>query len=668
MKDPVEQRIAALRREIERHNRLYYVKAAPEISDRAYDRLYRELADLEARHPELQTPDSPTRRVGGEPLPGFRTVRHARPMLSLDNTYSRDELAEFDARVRKRLPDTPLTYSVEPKVDGVAVSLRYEHGTLAVGATRGDGRTGDDVTANLRTIRSIPLRLAADPPPAVLEVRGEVYMTTAGFKTLNRARREAGQAVFANPRNAAAGSLKLLDPRLTADRPLDAVFYAAGELDGIAFETHGACLRGLDALGFRIVPRYWICDAFEAVLRRIDELETLRHSFPFEMDGAVIKVNERTLYDALGLTARSPRWAIAYKYAAEQAATRIRAIRVQVGRTGVLTPVAELEPVSVAGSTVSRATLHNEDDIRRKDVRVGDRVTVEKAGDVIPAVVGVDKTARTGSETVFAMPATCPVCGGPVTQREGEVARRCENLQCPAQIKRWVRHFASRGAMDIEGLGDALVEQLVDGGLVGDPADLYRLTEDQLAALERMAQKSARNVLAGIEASRERDLWRVIFALGIRHIGARSAQTLEAHYPSLDALMQADTAALEAVPDIGPVVAHSVAAFFASPRNRAVVRRLGEAGVRLQRRAAPLPAGGADLAGKRFVLTGTLDAFTRDAAGDAIRARGGTVSAAVSKKTDYVVAGANPGSKLERARTLGVAVIDEAAFRDLLSE
>ena len=504
---------------LHRHNRLYYVEARPEISDREYDALLRKLEELEVAFPNLVRPDSPARRVGGEPLAAFASVRHGVPMMSLANTYSKDELREFDARVAKLLHSKDYTYALEPKIDGVAVSLRYDDGFFTRGSTRGDGTTGDDITANLRTIRSIPLRLA-DPAPAVLEVRGEVYMTRTGFAALNTERQEAGAEPFVNPRNAAAGSLKQLDPRIVAARPLDAVFYAVGLHQGVSFNTHEELVGRLTKWGFKTTPMLWTCDTIDAVLEALDTLDSARHAYPFETDGGVIKVNERTLYEALGSTAKSPRWAVAYKYEPEQVETTLRDITVQVGRTGVLTPVAELAPVFVSGTTVSRATLHNEDELRRKDIRIGDRVLVEKAGEIIPAVVSVNTKARTGKEKVFTMPKTCPVCGAAVSRREGEVAVRCENSLCPAQLKSAVRHFAARGAMDIEGLGGVLIDQLVDTGLIKSPADLYGLEAEQVASLERMGARSAANLVAAIEESKGRDFWRVIFALGIRQVGA----------------------------------------------------------------------------------------------------------------------------------------------------
>jgi len=661
-----QKRIAHLRAELNRHNYLYHVLAKPVISDRQYDLLYGKLKSLEEKFPDWVTPDSPTLRVGGEPLTEFKHVRHRVAMMSLDNTYAGDEIIEFDKRLRRLIAGKTFSYVLEPKVDGVAISLRYENGILTVGSTRGDGRIGDDITGNLRTIHSIPLHLQTKGgTPAILEIRGEVYMTKDGFARLNKERQEAGQETFANPRNAAAGSLKLLDPRIVAQRPLDAVLYAVGEIESIDFDTHEALIQKLREFGFKTTPEYWKCKNIESVLESLNTLESMRHNFPFEIDGGVIKVNERTLYDDLGATAKSPRWSIAYKYEPERTETRIKKIIVQVGRTGVLTPVAELEPVAVAGSVISRATLHNADEIQRKDIRVGDRVIVEKAGEVIPAVVEVNKAVRTGSEIVFKMPAKCPVCSEMVSRREGEVALRCENLQCPAQIKRWIRHFASRGAMDIEGLGEALVEQLVDNRLLNDPADLYNLTKEQVAGLERMADKSAQNLLDGIEAGRKRDFWRLIFALGIRHIGARSAQLLEEHFKDMNALIEADQQTLEKIPDIGPVVAKSIVDFFNQKRNRDIIGRLSKAGLNLKRSQTDGKRGD-KLSGKSFVLTGTLLSFTRDEASRKIHALAGRVSSNVSKKTSYVVAGTNPGSNLAKARKLGVEVLDENQFLKLL--
>lgn len=665
-KSEAEERVLRLRRALNRHNWLYYVEAKPEISDRDYDSLYAELKEFETQFPALITPGSPTQRIGGEPLAEFEHVRHSIPMMSLDNTYSKNELIEFDKRIRRLAGNKSFSYVVEPKIDGVAISIRYENGVLAVGSTRGDGTVGDDITGNLRTIRSIPLSLQVEgTAPAVLEVRGEVFMTKKGFALLNEVRTEMGEGPFANPRNAAAGSLKILDPAIAAQRPLDAVLYAVGEFEGIDLDTHAELIETFRYFGFRTTPMYRKCDDIESTIEALDEIEARRNDFPFEIDGGVVKINERNLYGMLGTTAKSPRWAIAYKYQPERAKTTVKNIIVQVGRTGVLTPVAELEPVSVAGSIIGRATLHNADEIRRKDIRIGDRVIVEKAGEVIPAVVDVVISVRTGSEEPFRMPERCPICNGPVIRHEGEVALRCENLQCPAQIKRWIKHFVSRGAMDIEGLGEALIEQLVNSKLVDNPADIYGLTKEQITGLDRVADKSAQNLINGIEASKSRDLWRMIFALGIRHVGARTAQVLEDYFKDMKTLMNADSEALEKIPDVGPTVAASVIAFFKVKRNRDIIKRFQSEGLRIKRSVSSGPREGS-LAGRSFVLTGTLSAFTREDAGNRIRAAGGKVIASVSKKTGYVVAGADPGSKLAKARKLGVKILNENQFLALL--
>ncbi|MCF7848604.1 MAG: NAD-dependent DNA ligase LigA [Kiritimatiellales bacterium] len=661
-KEQAKQQIEELRAEIEKHNRLYYINATPEIADREYDRLLQSLEDLEKKFPEFGSPSSPTRRVGGAPLEEFRSIRHSVPMMSLSNTYSKEELVDFDGRIKKLIPDKKYTYILEPKIDGVAISLRYENGELVHAVTRGDGKTGDDVTSNIKTIRSVPLRLSAGAP-AVLEVRGEVYMDTAGFAKLNEARQETGQEPFANPRNACAGSLKQLDPREVAKRPLDAIFYATGELDGISFETHEQMLQSLKNYGLRITPTYWICNEIQEVLGKLDDLENMRHEFSFEMDGGVIKINERRLYGPLGSTAKSPRWAVAYKYEPEQAETTLNAISIQVGRTGVLTPVAELEPVQLAGTTVKRATLHNEDEIRRKDIKVGDKVIIEKAGEIIPAIVRVVTEKRTGKETDFAMPTACPVCGSAIEKREGEVALRCINLQCPAQVKNWIAHYASRGAMDINGLGESLVEQLVDNGLIRTPADLYSLTKEQVAGLDRMGGKSADNLIKGIEESKARPFERVIFGLGIRQVGKRAAQILADEFKNIDALMTADVQTLEEIRDIGPIVGKTIVAYFQALESRTVIDRLRAAGVNFEQEEGSM---GSELDGLTFVLTGSMESMSREEAGDKIHARGGKVSSSVSKNTSYLVAGESAGSKLDKAEELGITILDEEQFLALL--
>ena len=650
-----------LRAEIERHNRLYYVEAAPEISDRDYDALLHRLETIEKQFPELATPDSPTRRVGGEPLKGFENVRHTVPMISLANTYNKEELVEFDGRVRKLLGGTPYSYVLEPKIDGVAISLRYENGLLVRAVTRGDGTTGDDVTANIRTIKSIPLRLT-NSPPAVMEVRGEVYMTRKGFAALNEERQEAGLEPFANPRNACAGSLKQLDPREVSRRPLDALFYGLGECS-VDFPTHQEMLKSLTHYGLRITPKHWSCPEISEVLEKLDVLQDMRHEFPFEMDGGVIKVNQRDLYEPLGSTAKSPRWAVAYKYEPEQAETRLKEITIQIGRTGVLTPVAELEPVQLAGTVVKRATLHNEDEIKRKDIRVGDRVIVEKAGEIIPAVVRVVTEKRTGKEKPFDMQAACKALGINPVKIEGEVAWRIDDLHHPAMLKRWLTYFASRNGMDIDGLGESIVEQIVDAGLVKSPADLYDLKKQQLLGLEGFKEKKAQNLIDGIEASKRRPFDRIIFALGIRHVGSGSARVLAQSFPDIGKLMAADIQTLEQIRDIGPVVGKSICDFFQCPENRKLIERLQAAGVNFAQAAK---AGSDEFAGLTFVLTGTMESLSRDEAGEQIRARGGSVSSSVSKNTSYVVAGEKAGSKLAKAEELGVKVLDEPAFLKLL--
>ncbi len=662
-KAEAKQQIDELRGKIERHNRLYYIDATPEITDREYDTLLQSLENLENQFPELKSATSPTQRVGGAPLDSFKSVAHTVPMMSLSNTYSKEELVEFDIRIRKLIPEVTFDYILEPKIDGVAISLRYENGELARAVTRGDGTTGDDVTSNIRTIKSIPLKLSDMMPPAVLEVRGEIYMDIAGFNKLNEQRQDAGLEPFANPRNACAGSLKMLDPREVATRPLDAIFYATGELDGVSFDTHEQMLLSLKNYGLRITPNYWLNRSIQEILDQLDELENLRSQFPFEMDGGVIKVNERNLYEDLGYTAKSPRWAVAYKYEPEQAETTLHAISIQVGRTGVLTPVAELEPVQLAGTTVKRATLHNEDEIRRKDIKVGDRVIIEKAGEIIPAVVKVVDEKRTGAELDFTMPTTCPVCDSEVEKREGEVALRCVNFQCPAQVKNWIAHFASRGALDISGLGESLVEQLVDGGLVKNPAELYTLQKIEVLGLERMGEKSADNLIKGIEESKKRPFDKVIFGLGIRHVGKGAATILANEFKTIDALMAADIPALEAIHDIGPIVGKTVVEYFLSPEARAVIDQLRTAGVNFEQAET---GGSNEFEGLTFVLTGSMETMTRDEAGDKIKARGGKVSGSVSKKTSYLVAGESAGSKLAKAESLGVTILNEEQLTALL--
>jgi DNA ligase (NAD+) len=668
--------------EIRQHDHAYYVLAQPSISDQEYDRLYRELIDLEAQFPALVTPDSPTQRVGGQPLKEFKPSRHLKPMTSLDNTYSQEELREFVSRVQRLLPDERLDWVVEPKIDGLAVNLRYENGLFACGATRGDGTTGDDITANLRTIRSIPARLRAPAGrgsaalPSLLEVRGEVYLSKTGFQKLNAERQAAGEELFANPRNAAAGSLKQLDPRIVARRPLSVILYGVGQIAGAEapFQTQAEMLAWLKALGFGTPEKTWHCGSADELVAAINELDQLRRQFAYETDGAVVKLNSFAQREMAGFTAKAPRWAIAYKYAAEQAETLLKGITVQVGRTGALTPVAELEPVLLAGSTISRATLHNEDYIRQKDIRIGDTVTIEKAGEVIPAVVDVVLTKRLGKEVPFRFPQTCPECGSRIARAAGQaegdegVVWRCLNPDCPAQIRGRIEHWCARGAMDIEGGGEVLVRQLVGAGLVRDVADLYILKLDELANLERMGEKSAQNFLDGVQASKSRDLWRVLYGLGILHVGAGVAKKLGRWFPALDDLFAAGVDQLTGCEDVGEVIAHSIVQWHGDERNRKLLERLRGAGVNFKSELYQPQAEAGPLAGKTFVLTGTLPRLKREEAAAKIEARGGKVSGSVSKKTDYVVAGAEAGSKLDKAQKLGVKIIDEAELLRLCGE
>jgi DNA ligase (NAD+) len=667
-KKSARARIEKLRELIRHHDRRYYVENDPEVSDREYDLLLAELSALEADHPDLVRPDSPTQRVAGEPTEGFETVAHAAPMLSLDNTYSADELREFDGRVRGRLPDEGVEYVVELKLDGVSVSLRYEGGALVRGATRGDGRLGDDVTANLKTIRSIPLRLTGGHAGETIEVRGEVYMSRPGFEALNRERLDEGAAPFANPRNAAAGSLKLLDPRAVEGRPLDAFFYQLVGARDLGIETHDGALSAMRSMGLRVIPDAALVADVDAAIAECSRWQEGREDLPFDVDGMVVKVNSLEQQERLGATGKSPRWGIAYKFPAQSATTVVRDITVQVGRTGKLTPVANLDPVTVSGSTVSRATLHNQDEVDRLDVRVGDTVLIEKGGEVIPKVVKVVRSKRKGRSRRFRMPSECPVCGEPVVRTSGEVDHRCENIRCPAQVKRGILHFASRGAMDIEGLGVALVDQLVDGGLVSDYGDLYALEADRLAELPRMGERSAANLLAEIEKSKERPFSRLLFALGVRHVGSRVAEVLAERFASVDALRKASAEELAQVDEVGPVIAASVRAFLGSSENVRVIGKLERAGVATRAKRARRRKARPGLAGKTVVLTGTLDGMTRQEARDAIERAGGRVTGSVSSKTDLVVAGADPGSKHDRARKLGVKIVGEDELRKLLGD
>jgi len=664
----VEQEIEKLRELIRLHEELYYVLDNPEISDADYDALLEKLKKLELKHPEHVTADSPTQRVGGRPAEGFAEVVHRRPMLSLDNSYNIDELRAFDQRCQRLADGRTLEYVAELKIDGLSLSLRYANQSLARGVTRGDGRIGEDVTQNARTIRSIPLKLRAGSKvvgPEV-EVRGEAFIPRKVFERTNAEREEQGEARFANPRNAAAGTIRQLDSRIVATRKLDMFAYdlIAGERK--PFATHWEALDWMVAAGFRVNPNRKRCGSIEEVIEFANKIEGQRDDLDYEIDGLVVKVNSTALQDDFGTTNKAPRWAIAYKYAARQATTRVVSIVVQVGRTGALTPVANLEPVSLAGTTVARATLHNPDEVKRLGIRIGDWVLIEKGGDVIPKVLKVIESKRTGEEKPFRMPKKCPVCGGEISRPEGEVVSRCVAADCPAQLKGRLLHFASRRAMRIEGLGESLVDQFVDSGKVHDAGNLYSLTLDDIAALERMATKSAANLLAQIEASKSRDLSNLVYALGLRHVGDRTATTLARHFGSLDKLSQATVEELDDIPEIGLTVAESVHDWFHDDGNIELCRRLKAAGVTTTTQKI---RGDTDerFAGKQFVLTGTLESFNRDEARAAIEAGGGRVSSSVSKKTDYVVAGAEAGSKLEKATSLGVTVVDEKTFKKMLA-
>jgi DNA ligase (NAD+) len=657
--------IEGLRRKIRHHDHLYYVLNKPALSDHDYDLLYRKLKDLEDAHPQLVTKDSPTQRVGGEPLKEFAAVRHLAPMLSMDNTYSADEIREFDARVRKNLPGEDIEYAVELKFDGVSISLTYEDGLWTKGATRGDGASGDDVTNNLKTIRSIPLSFdeGVKKVPTMIEVRGEVYMTRKGFEEINRQKEKAGEELFANPRNAAAGSLKLLDPKFVAKRHLDIFVWGVGYYEGIEFNTQMELLDHLNKAGFKVNPHHKLCKTVDEVIDYCNSWEPKRGKLEFDIDGMVLKVNDFGQRKKLGMTSKSPRWAIAYKFPAEQALTEVKDIIIQVGRTGAITPVAILKPVHLSGTTVSRATLHNFDEIARLGVMIGDKVFVEKSGEIIPKVLSVAKDKRTGREKAFPLPENCPVCGSKLVRDEDEVALRCENVGCPAQIKETVLHFASRDAMDIENMGEAIVNQLVDKGLIKDYGDIYSLKFDDVKELDRMADKSAANLISAIGKSRNNDLNKLIFGLGIRHVGEHVAWVLANHYGSMKKLEAAAVEELTGIKEIGPVVADSIYKFFRSSENIEVLKKLEHAGLKM---SMEMVAQGGPLEGKSLVVTGVLKGYSRSGIEELIRKLGGNPSSSVSKKTDYLVAGAEAGTKLDKAKALGVKVLTEEEFNKLI--
>jgi len=661
----IKEKIEKLRKEIHYHDYKYYVENNPEISDYEYDQLMRELKELEDKYPSLKSPTSPTQRVGGMPVEGFPTVEHSIPMLSLENAYSKEEVREFERRLHRELPGENFQYVVELKIDGVSISLVYEEGELRQGSTRGDGRRGDDITANLKTIHTIPLQLRKKVGGRI-EVRGEIYMTRSGFQELNKKREEEGESLFANPRNAAAGSLKLLDPRITSQRPLNNFIYALSYATEVRIPpTHKECLEKLREWGFRVNPHFKLCKNMNEVLAYCNFWAKKREDLDYEVDGMVIKVNNIAQQMRLGSTTKNPRWAIASKFQAKQATTTVRDIIVQVGRTGALTPVAVFEPTPLAGTTITRATLHNEDEIRRKDIRIGDTVIIEKGGDIIPQVVKVVESKRSGKERKFSMPKKCPVCGAKVVRLEDEAISRCIGSSCPAQLKEKIAHYAQRTAMDIDGLGDKLIEQLVDKKIILDISDLYKLDLSILSSLERMGEKSAQNLLFQIEKSKSQSLGRLIFALGIRYVGVRGARILAENFPSLETLASASLEDLERIPEIGPKTAQSILFFFQEEKNRQLLEKLKNYGVQMgkveKRKKGPL-------AEKKFVFTGSLERYSRDKARELVESLGARAVSSVSKKVDYVVAGKNPGSKYEKAKELEVRILNEEEFQELLDK
>ncbi|HOA91974.1 MAG: NAD-dependent DNA ligase LigA [Bacillota bacterium] len=662
-KKAAQLKIEKLRELINYHNYRYYVLDDPEVSDAEYDSLMKELEALEREYPDLITPDSPTQRVGGAVLSGFQAVTHAIPLLSLANAYSQEELDSFDRRVRELLSSPP-RYTAELKIDGLAISLLYRDGVFIRGATRGDGQTGEDITNNLRTIRSIPLKLR-EPLAGDLEVRGECYMDKRAFEQLNKAQEEKGEKLFANPRNAAAGSLRQLDPKVTSERQLNVFLYGLGYSDALPPDSHYETLQWLSSLGFRTNPETQVFDSIDGVKEFIQYWHEKRESLPYDIDGIVVKVDSRVQQELLGTTAKSPRWAVAYKFPAMQKTTKVEDIIVQVGRTGAVTPLAILEPVFIAGSTVSRASLHNEDYVKEKDIRIGDTVVIQKAGDIIPEVVRSVPELRDGSERVFQMPQSCPACGTRLVREAGEAVWRCDNSQCPAKLVEGLVYFASRDALDIEGMGPAVVQQLVDAGLVKNPADIFKLTKEQLLGLDRFGERSAAKLVASIEEAKGRGLARLLTALGILHVGTQTAASLAAYFGSMEKLVTATEDQLAQVPDIGPVVASSISAFFQNPKNIQLIEELKKLGVKMDE---PKQSRGEAFSGKTFVVTGTLSQFSRKEAKDAIESLGGKTTESVSKNIDYLVVGEKPGSKLDKARELGISILDEQQFIDMLTE
>ena len=666
--DNILKKIEELREKIRSHNYRYYVLDDPAVSDAEYDRLMRDLIELEEKYPRYITPSSPTQRVGIEPVLEFTTVKHIAPMLSLANAFSIEELRAFDQRIKKLIPQKKLEYVVELKIDGLAVALVYENGVFIRGATRGNGVNGEEITSNLRTIKTIPLKLFSENIPPRIEVYGEVYMKKSDFKKLNKERTKREENLFANPRNAAAGSVRQLDPRITAQRHLDTFIYRATFPEGNNLNTHMEVLNYLKKIGFKVNPHIKLCQDIEEAINYCQKWIEKKEELDYEIDGMVIKVNSLRMREELGSTTRSPRWAIAYKFPAQQVTTKVQGIIVQVGRTGALTPVAILDPVRISGSVVQRATLHNEDEIRRKDIRIGDIVLIQKAGEIIPEVVKVIKEKRTGKETEFLMPTQCPICGAKVFRPEGEVASRCNSLTCPAQIKERIRHFASRNAMDIEGLGPAIIDQLVEKGLIKDISDLYFLERDGVISLERIAEKSADNLLDAIEKSKKKSLANLIYGLGIRYVGVHTSEVITRYYPTLDKFKKASLEELIEINEIGPKIAESIILFFKEKENLAIIERLRSAGLNFGQKEEKIreEKGVQILAGKQFILTGTLKDFTRTQAKEIISKLGGRVTGSVSKKTDYVVAGEDPGSKYQKALELGVTIINEEEFKKIV--
>lgn len=662
--DSPKKLIESLREQINRHNKLYYVDAMPEISDREFDNLLIELSSLEDQFPQFESKTSPTQRVGGEPINEFKNIKHSIPMQSLSNTYNKEELIKFDERVKKLLNQKECNYIIEPKIDGVAISIRYEYGILKYAVTRGDGIVGDDVTENIKTIKSIPLKLLGDNLPDLLEVRGEIYLDKNKFENLNKKRINEGKEPFANPRNACAGSLKLLDPKEVALRPLDAIFYNLGDNSLTSIDTHFELLKKLKEYGIKISPYFKQTNNFNLLLQNLDELQNLSDEFSFDIDGAVIKVNDLSDHDILGNTSKSPRWAVAYKYESEQAITKLNAITIQVGRTGVLTPVAELKPVQLAGTVVKRATLHNYDEIIRKDIRIGDYVIIEKAGEIIPIVKKVILERRSDNSKKFHFPEfPCSACILPAQKNVNEVAIKCINKNCPSKLKNWIIHFASRKAMDISGLGESVVEQLVEKKLIQTPSDIYKLKLDDLVNLERFGIKSAENLLNGVQASKKIPFGRVLYALGIPHVGKTASETIANYYQNIDNISNATDEELEEIDDVGPIVAKSIKTYLSNPDYQLIINSLKEYGVKFEIKSEKQDN---KFKGLTFVITGSLSAYSRNDASEIIESKGGRMSSSVSKKIDYLIAGEAAGSKLQKAKKLNIKVLNESEFINMI--